>query len=129
MCRRDLRGLRAPRPSGSTAGRGMLRFRPGACPPAPGARRGMSTIVVSGPIANRPRNGGLAWVVLSYALGLRRFGFDVHIIEEIDSRTCTDSGETPSTLEDSINLRFFTSVLKLFELSGTLVVDGGARTA
>lgn len=88
----------------------------------------MSMIVVSGPIANRPRNGGLAWVVLSYALGLRRLGFDVHVIEELHSSTCTDSDGRPSTPDHSINVWFFTDVLRQFDLEGTLVIDGAART-
>jgi hypothetical protein len=42
------------------------------------------TIVVSGALANRPGNGGGAWVRLSWVNGLRRLGFRVHFIDVIN---------------------------------------------
>ena len=38
--------------------------------------------VVAGAIANKAHNGGESWVRLSWILGLRRFGFDVHFVEQ-----------------------------------------------
>jgi hypothetical protein len=43
----------------------------------------MTTILVSGPIANKPLNGGNAWAQLSYVLGLRKLGFDVYFVEKM----------------------------------------------
>lgn len=43
----------------------------------------MTIAIVAGALANKPRNGGFAWVPLSYALGLRRLGFDVYLFEQI----------------------------------------------
>jgi hypothetical protein len=42
----------------------------------------MSIAIVSGALGNKPFNGGFAWVPLSYALGLRRLGFDVYLLEQ-----------------------------------------------
>lgn len=43
----------------------------------------MATVVVSGALANKAGSGGEAWVRLSYVLGFRRLGLDVHFIEQI----------------------------------------------
>ena len=43
----------------------------------------MSTVVVGGAIANKPHSGGEAWVRLSWALGLRRLGHDVVLLEQL----------------------------------------------
>ncbi len=43
----------------------------------------MSIAIVASALANKPRNGGFAWVPLSYALGLRRLGFDVYLFEQM----------------------------------------------
>ncbi len=40
-------------------------------------------VIVSGMIAATPRQGGAAWAVLQYLLGLRRLGCDVHFVEPI----------------------------------------------
>lgn len=45
----------------------------------------MTVAVVAGAIANKPRNGGEAWVRLSWVLGLKRLGIDAWLIEEVAS--------------------------------------------
>jgi len=40
-------------------------------------------VLVSGMIAATPRQGGAAWAVLQYLLGLRRLEWDVHFVEPI----------------------------------------------
>jgi hypothetical protein len=45
----------------------------------------MTTVVVAGALANKAHNGGEAWVRLSYALGLRRLGCEVRLVEEAPS--------------------------------------------
>jgi hypothetical protein len=40
------------------------------------------TVVVAGALASKARSGGEAWVRLSYALGFRRLGFAVRLVEE-----------------------------------------------
>jgi hypothetical protein len=42
----------------------------------------MTEVVVAGALASKAGNGGEAWVRLSYALGLRRLGCDVRLLEE-----------------------------------------------
>jgi hypothetical protein len=42
------------------------------------------TVIVSGMIAATPWQGGAAWAVLQYLLGLRRLGCSVYLMEPID---------------------------------------------
>ncbi len=44
------------------------------------------TVIVSGMIAATPGQGGAAWAVLQYLLGLRRLGCDVYFVEPVDGR-------------------------------------------
>src|SRR5918994_4871042 len=41
-------------------------------------------VIVSGMVAATPRQGGAAWAVLQYLLGLRRLGCEVWFVEPID---------------------------------------------
>jgi hypothetical protein len=50
----------------------------------------MTNVVVGGALANKPLNGGEAWVRLSYLRGLQRLGARVFFVEEIDRPACTD---------------------------------------
>ena len=43
----------------------------------------METIVVAGALANKPGNGGEAWVRMSWVEGFRRLGFDVVFAEQV----------------------------------------------
>ncbi|MBS1892416.1 MAG: glycosyltransferase family 1 protein [Actinobacteria bacterium] len=43
----------------------------------------MPLAVLAGPIANKPRNGGEAWVRLNWLLGLRRLGWEVLFVEVV----------------------------------------------
>jgi hypothetical protein len=43
----------------------------------------VAVAIVSGALANKPYNGGEAWVRLSWALGLERLGFETYFVEEI----------------------------------------------
>jgi hypothetical protein len=43
----------------------------------------MTTILVSGAVANKHRHGGSVWVRMSWAEGLRAHGFDVVFVEEL----------------------------------------------
>ena len=62
-------------------------------------------IAVAGALANKPGNGGEAWVRLSWVLGLRRLGIDAWLIEE-------------APRDISVTARsWFDSVVDRFELS------------
>jgi hypothetical protein len=43
----------------------------------------VAVAVVGGVLAGKPGNGGEAWVRLSWALGLRRLGYDAYLVEEL----------------------------------------------
>ncbi len=74
----------------------------------------MAIAVVAGAIANKPCNGGEAWVRLSWLLGLRRLGFDVHFIERLEGGA-------------GVNRRNFEEVVAGFGLEedATLLGPGG----
>jgi hypothetical protein len=59
----------------------------------------VTAIVVAGALANKAGNGGEAWVRLSYALGFRRLGCDVRLIEEAKDAPQRALDEARSTAE------------------------------
>src|SRR5436189_4067597 len=75
----------------------------------------MARIIVSGALANKPYNGGEAWVRLSWILGFKKLGSDVHFVEEIASSVCSLS-RSPSTLAESDNFAYFKGVTEEFGL-------------
>jgi hypothetical protein len=79
------------------------------------------TIIVSGALANKPWNGGEAWVRLNWVLGLQRLGCRVYFVEQIAPETCNGRlGESP-------HLAFFRHVIDQFELghSSALIYGDG----
>lgn len=89
----------------------------------------MTTIFVSGAIANKHGKGGSVWTRLSYALGLKRLGFRVYFVEQIEPGACIAEDGTPTSFEGSANLDYFRQVVEHFGLAGTaaLVYADGAR--
>jgi hypothetical protein len=85
------------------------------------------TVLVSGAIANKHRNGGEAWVRLNWVLGLRRLGFRVYFVEQIQSNTCVDDVGAPAPFERSANLKFFRDTVRAFDLvhASSLIRDDG----
>jgi hypothetical protein len=70
-------------------------------------------VLVAGALANKPRNGGEAWVRLSWVRGLLRLGIDAWLIEQIAPEVCTGADARPSgVIEGSINLQWFERVVK-----------------
>lgn len=78
----------------------------------------MALILVSGALANKPHNGGEAWVRLSWILGLRKLGCRVIFIEELAANNCIDSSGKRTSFEESTNLKYFQQVAAEFGLSG-----------
>jgi hypothetical protein len=74
--------------------------------------------IVGDALANRPRNGGGAWVRVSYVLGLRRLGFDVFFVEQISPASCTPA-----------SVGFFREVTQRFGFGGSaaLIDENGAE--
>lgn len=88
----------------------------------------MAIAIVAGALANKPYSGGEAWVRMSWALGLRRLGFDVHFAEVIPASACVGEDGGRADFEDSVNLRHFAAVTEEFGLAGraTLLYGDGA---
>src|SRR5947209_9655059 len=89
----------------------------------------MMTVIVASAIANKPCNGGNAWAVLNWVLGLQALGCTVIFCEQIDSRACTDENGQTAPFAESINRAFFRDVMERFQLTGSsaLICDGGAQ--
>lgn len=90
----------------------------------------MSTILVSGAIANKPLSGGETWVRMSWVRGLRRLGFDVCLVEQIESSQCVDSEGRSVPLERSVNASSFESAVASLApgCPAALICDGGPTT-
>ena len=71
-------------------------------------------IFVSGMIAADPGQGGAAWAVLQYVLGLRALGHDVYLVEPVPPESLCPEG---APLADSINARYFRDVAARFGLT------------
>jgi hypothetical protein len=73
----------------------------------------MATAIVSGVLAGKPGNGGNAWARLSVVVGLRRLGFQVYFVEQIDHAGVE-------------NIAYFEAVMRQFDLteSAALVTSG-----
>lgn len=91
----------------------------------------MSSVIVAGALANKPFNGGEAWVRLTWAVGMRRLGADVHFVEQIAPEHCVDDSGMPVAPEASTNVRFFERTVRGFGLEdrASLVLDDGSPLA
>jgi hypothetical protein len=88
-----------------------------------------TTIIVSGAIANKPFKGGEAWVRLSWTLGLKKLGFDVYFVEQIDQGSCVDSNGAVVAFEHCVGLSYFKQITAEFGLSDTaaLIYENGEQ--
>jgi hypothetical protein len=74
------------------------------------------TIVVAGALAQKPEQAGHTWQFLQYLLGLRRLGWDVLFLDELEADMCVDDRRRPCPLEASVNLAYFRTVMTEFGL-------------
>jgi hypothetical protein len=90
----------------------------------------MTTAIVSSVIANKYLNGGNAWVVLSWVLGLKRLGLDVFFVEQIQQENCVDTTGRITAFENSVNLAYFKNIVDQFDLVGSaaLICEGGEKS-
>ena len=90
----------------------------------------MTTIVVAGPVANKPFNGGGAWSRLTLVRGFLRLGLDAHLIEELPAGACTAPDGRPAPFAESANLAFFRQAVAQLGLRGhvSLVYGDGEET-
>jgi hypothetical protein len=91
----------------------------------------VATAIVGGALANKPFNGGEAWVRLSWALGLQRLGFETYLVEEIASASCVDRSGAIAEFSSCANRAYFEEVVADFGLEGraALLGDGGEQAA
>jgi hypothetical protein len=84
------------------------------------------TIVVAGALAQKPGQAGHTWQFLQYLLGLRRLGWEVLFLDELETDMCVDKHGHRCSPEDSINLDYFQSVMTEFGLaeSCALIAEG-----
>jgi hypothetical protein len=75
-------------------------------------------LAIAGSLALRPGRGGHAWVFLQYLLGFRRLGWEVLFLDEIQPTMCRDEQGVTCGLEQSVNLRAFTDLMRQFDLEG-----------
>jgi hypothetical protein len=88
-------------------------------------------IVVGGSVAQRPGQGGHTWLFVQYALGLKRLGWDVLLLDRLEPDMCRDAGGAPCRFDASWNLAYWTAVLEAFGLGdrASLIYDRGAQVA
>src|SRR5438874_4115332 len=86
-------------------------------------------IVISGALAQKPRQAGHTWQFLQYLLGFRRLGWDVLFLDRLEPEMCVDETGAPCPLERSVNLAYFVGVMERFGLAGSfaLLYDGGRQ--
>jgi hypothetical protein len=85
----------------------------------------MTIVIVGGALANKPDNGGEAWVRLSWALGFRRLGFEVWLVEQIAPEDCVDVDGGRAQFEESSNRAYFERVTEEFGLGGSATLIYG----
>jgi hypothetical protein len=90
----------------------------------------MKIAIVGGVIANKLQVGGAVWTRLNWILGLKKLGFDVYFVEQIDRRSCVDSQGAIASFEESENLKYFRAVTHQWGLDGraTLIYEDGQKT-
>jgi hypothetical protein len=87
----------------------------------------MTVVLVAGALANKPGNGGEAWVRLSWLLGLRALGVETWFVEQIDPATCRDAAGEPAPPASSVNVAWFERVTRRFgfaERAALISCDG-----
>lgn len=82
------------------------------------------TAIVGGALAQRPGTPGHAWVFLNWVLGLRAIGFDVILVDRLETNMLS-APERP--ISCSVEWKWFDSVTKNAGLGGraAVLIDGG----
>lgn len=74
------------------------------------------SVFVAEALANKPGNGGAAWVPLSWVRGLRRLGLDVWFVEELRVPQPVKTGTASDAVADD-PVEYFRRVVDTFDLS------------
>lgn len=72
------------------------------------------SIVIAASLAQKPLQGGHAWVLLQYLLGFRRLGWEVLFLDLLTADMCIDAAGRPCPPERSVNLEAFRIILDHF---------------
>src|SRR5689334_14654349 len=76
-------------------------------------------------VAGDPQQGGAAWAVLQYVLGLRRLGYEVYLVEPLRPESLRPAG---SSLEESENAAYFLAIMRTFGLKACLLLEETCET-
>jgi hypothetical protein len=88
----------------------------------------MSSVIVSGAVANKHRHGGSIWVRMSWAESLRSLGHDVLFVEELSDASAVDAAGRRAEPARSANADVFDAAMAEFgfaDSSALLDGDGG----
>jgi hypothetical protein len=87
----------------------------------------VSRIVVSGMVAADTDQGGAAWAVLQYVVGLQRLGHDVLLVEQMAADALQPTG---TALADSANAAYFALALHEAQVDSgaALLLEGSGET-
>src|SRR5215831_5592501 len=83
----------------------------------------MTTVVISGSMAQRPGRGGATWALLQYVLGFKHLGWDVLFLDRLEPEMCFTTNHQPCSLEESFNLRYFLDVTERFGLNRSFALS------
>src|SRR5437868_110028 len=81
-------------------------------------------LVLGGSIASNYRNGGIAWERLSWALGLRRLGIEVFLVDQLDRARCVYPDGSEPSYERCLNRGYFEAIVERFGLAGSAALVG-----
>lgn len=86
-------------------------------------------VVIAGALAQKPGEGGHAWVPLQWVLGFQRLGWDVLFLDRLEPEASVDATGRRCPADASVNVEYFTGLMARFGLDGafSLVCEGGAR--
>jgi hypothetical protein len=84
----------------------------------------MTTVIVSGAVANKHRHGGSAWVRLSWAEAFARLGFEVLFVESLDPRHAVDERGERCGPHESANAAAFAGAMDAAGLGGSAALLG-----
>ncbi len=82
-------------------------------------------IVIAGALAQKPCQGGHTWQFLQYLLGFRRLGWEVLFLDRLEPGMCVDGAGRPCAVDDSVNLRYFLTIMERFGLEEAFALDYG----
>ena len=79
-------------------------------------------LAVAAALAQKPHAGGHTWAILQYLLGFRQLGWDVLVVDTLDSRWCTDAQGQRCEAAHSTQARFFHDLMERYGFGGRSVL-------